>query len=435
MVLGAAAALAIAVSLFVPGVAYETRWLAVPGFAGAGLALAALALIFAGHPGAPTAVHEIRQFLAVSLLIFLIAGAVHFGFRMLWDLAPPGWYYPLTHGVSGVAVLVLVWRQRTTLTPDGRFAGITLALLWLSFAVWLGSDAEEASAVFAVPGALVVAGITDAIWRRIVPARYSASGLAKTGGYLVPALAGLLAAVLLMGALDSVDARSHVARGDAWRQKGDNDRAIADYNEAILLSPEYAFAYASRGYAWRQKGDIDRAIADYSEAIRLDPNYAWAFASRGSAWRDKGDLDRAIADYGAAIRINPKDVWAYNDRANAWRAKGDRSKALADYDSATRADAKNHGYFNEVAWMLATDPGFAGHGKRAVELATQACELTSWRNPYYLDTLAAAYAAAGNFEQAVRWQEKALEFPDFAENGKDAAGRLALYRSRKPYRQ
>ena len=67
--------------------------------------------------------------------------------------------------------------------------------------------------------------------------------------------------------------------------------------------------------------------------------------------------------------------------------------------------------------------------------ARQACELTKWREANALDTLAAAYAAAGDFAEAVRWQEKALEDSAFAKtNGARARARLALYRAGKPYR-
>src|SRR6516165_1397499 len=59
-------------------------------------------------------------------------------------------------------------------------------------------------------------------------------------------------------------------RGLAYQEKGDNDRAIADYDQAIRLDPKYAFAYNGRGNAYKAKGDNDRAIADYDQAIRLD---------------------------------------------------------------------------------------------------------------------------------------------------------------------
>src|SRR5712692_6754106 len=78
-------------------------------------------------------------------------------------------------------------------------------------------------------------------------------------------------------------------RGDAHYGKGEYDRAVADYNEAIWLDPKYATAYGNRGNSYRLKRDYDRAIADYSEAIRLDPKYAVAYGGRGNAYHSKGD--------------------------------------------------------------------------------------------------------------------------------------------------
>jgi tetratricopeptide (TPR) repeat protein len=78
-----------------------------------------------------------------------------------------------------------------------------------------------------------------------------------------------------------------------------------------------AVAYYSRGLAYYDKDDDDRAIADYSEAIRLDPKYAQAYSSRGLAYDHKGDLGRADPDYNEAIRLDPKYAQAYFNRANA----------------------------------------------------------------------------------------------------------------------
>ena len=69
----------------------------------------------------------------------------------------------------------------------------------------------------------------------------------------------------------TMQAVAHVARGLAWQAKGDLDRALADYTEAIRLNPRDALAYNNRGLLWRETGDVDRAIADLTDAIRIDP--------------------------------------------------------------------------------------------------------------------------------------------------------------------
>src|SRR5580692_825115 len=94
-------------------------------------------------------------------------------------------------------------------------------------------------------------------------------------------------------------AASYSNRGNAYQRKGNLDRAIADYNQAITLDPKNAEAYYSRGYAYRAKGDTGRAIA---------------YVKRGIADTEKGDNDRAIADYNQAIALDPKYSAAYNNR-------------------------------------------------------------------------------------------------------------------------
>src|SRR5580704_10109714 len=76
----------------------------------------------------------------------------------------------------------------------------------------------------------------------------------------------------------------------------------------MQLDPKDAGAFYDRGYVWQAKGEYDKAIADYNEAIRLDPKLVRAFVNRGSAWLIKGDNDKAIADYDEAIRLDPKDA-------------------------------------------------------------------------------------------------------------------------------
>ena len=223
-------------------------------------------------------------------------------------------------------------------------------------------------------------------------------------------------------------------RGSGWWQKGEPDNAIKDFNEFIRLDPTVSAAFNARGTAWYVKTDYDKAIADYNEAIRLDPEYAIAYNNRGAAWSDKKDYDKAIGDYNEAIRLNPEYVLAYNSRGNAWTRKNDYDKTIADYSEAIRLDPKFERAYNGLARLWATCPEAKYRfGKKAVESAKQALKLGP-KSANHMDTLAAAYAESGDFAEAVRWQEKALEDPGF-KNDPDMRRRLELYRDKKPYRQ
>jgi tetratricopeptide (TPR) repeat protein len=129
-------------------------------------------------------------------------------------------------------------------------------------------------------------------------------------------------------------------RGNAYAAKGDLDRAIADYNQAISLDPKYPKAYHGRAILYKNRGDLDRAVADYSQAIALDPKYSIAYNNRGVAYEGRGDLDRAIADYSQAISLDRKYVGAYSNRGNIYKARGDFDRAIADYNQAISLDPK-----------------------------------------------------------------------------------------------
>jgi tetratricopeptide (TPR) repeat protein len=122
-----------------------------------------------------------------------------------------------------------------------------------------------------------------------------------------PAIAACTRAIASGRYASSELATLHYDRAIEYANKGDNDRAIADFDAAILLDPTSAAIRNDRGVAWLAKSEYDRALADFSEAIRLDPNDADYYNNRGSSWHLKGDDDRAIVDYDEAIRRNSKD--------------------------------------------------------------------------------------------------------------------------------
>jgi tetratricopeptide (TPR) repeat protein len=124
--------------------------------------------------------------------------------------------------------------------------------------------------------------------------------------------------------------------------------------------------------------------------------------------------------------------------SDVWKARGRFDNALADYQRAIGADPQNTYAFNAQAWIWATcREANSRDAKKAVESANRACELTNWRDAGCLDTLAAAYAEAKNFPQAVKWQKKALHlgsaFPK--ENLEKMRQRLKLYQDGKPFHE
>jgi tetratricopeptide (TPR) repeat protein len=93
--------------------------------------------------------------------------------------------------------------------------------------------------------------------------------------------------------------------------------------------------------------------------------------------------------------------------------------------------------YNNLAWLLATcSEASIRNGKRAVELALKACELTECKKWYYIGTLGAAYAEVGDFTQAIKYQTQALNMENVSEKDRTAAQqRLNLYQQGKPYHE
>jgi len=234
--------------------------------------------------------------------------------------------------------------------------------------------------------------------------------------------------------LDPKQVSALANRGSVWFAKNEFDKALADYDAAIRLDAQNATIYIGRGSTWYAKGEADKAIADYEMAIRLDPNDVSAYINRGAAWYAKGDLEKVLADFDSVVRLDPNNALFHIYRGDVLDLKGDFAQALAAYDAAIRLDPKSAMAYNNRAWLRATcqDDKFRD-GAKAVEDAMKASELASGQDFSMLDTLAAAYAEAGQFDKAVEWQQKAIELaPD--DQKEDLGTRLELYQAKKPNR-
>ena len=137
------------------------------------------------------------------------------------------------------------------------------------------------------------------------------------------------------------DARALNESGNRHFNNRDFDRAIADYTQALRLTPNDAAIIHNRGNAYTGKGDYNRAISDFNEAMRINPNNAATFSSRGFAYMQMRDYNRAIADFNEAIRINSNLADPRYYRAFSYMQLGDFAQARADVNRALRIDS-NH---------------------------------------------------------------------------------------------
>ncbi|MGQ0653382.1 MAG: hypothetical protein ACT4P4_14130 [Betaproteobacteria bacterium] len=149
-----------------------------------------------------------------------------------------------------------------------------------------------------------------------------------------------------------------------------------------------------------------------------------------------GQTDAALAEIDRAIGLQPDDPELHVVRGYLWYQKSDEHNALRAFERAIKLGSRNGGAYNSAAWILSTSKDNSlRDGKRALEWAREACRMTAWQDPSFIDTLAAALAEVGEYEDAVRQQQRALDFPQFNfRNGPGARKRLELYKSGKPYR-
>jgi predicted Zn-dependent protease len=225
----------------------------------------------------------------------------------------------------------------------------------------------------------------------------------------------------------------------------DYDTAISIFSHLILNRPSAESLWYARGMSYELKGDragrsgseayYAKAEADFTQAVSLKPDFQDALMSLGIVCDERGKHDVAIDSFTKLIHLAPTHPGVFHNRALAYWAKGKYPKAADDLTEAIQSDADEPDDYNLLGWLRAACPeADLRDGKKAVEYATKACELTSWKNSGYVDTLAAACAETGDFDRAIQWERMSLAAPDLGDRDKaERQACMALYQTHKPY--
>jgi tetratricopeptide (TPR) repeat protein len=239
--------------------------------------------------------------------------------------------------------------------------------------------------------------------------------------------------------LNPDSAEAHNTLAAVLLAKGKTAAAIEHFQEAVRLNPDYVVAHSNLGAILAREGRFEKAIAHYQEALRIDPGYVAAHSGLGNILAKAGRAEEAIEHCQQALRLTPDDVMTHNNLGNVLLQVGRTREAIEHYDQALRLKPDFAAALINLAWLLATrQPAQGGDPERAVTLAQRARQLSGQENAQCLDTLAAAYAAAGRFSDAAITAERAVQVA--ASTGqtplaKDIQARLELYRAGRPFRQ
>jgi tetratricopeptide (TPR) repeat protein len=293
-------------------------------------------------------------------------------------------------------------------------------------------------------------------------------GLVLNGlGYPKEAIPHFIAALQI----DPGNADAHNNLGTAFRRLGRTEEALAAFRAALEINPRHSMAYFNMGMVFAGQGQLQKAADSLARAIRTDPGDPMLRCEMGEVLLHQGKLDDAEVHLKEAVRLQPNlaraldnlgivqclrgnrqganqlfqeaiarepGTGAYHyDLAHSLLGSGDVGAAAAHYGQGLKLDPDWPAGASRRAWQLATAPDAqTRNGALAVRLAEQVCEATDYQRAEYLDTLAAAYAEAGRFDDAVGAARKAQNgAPEASAEAAAMRARLEGYLRHQPFRQ
>jgi tetratricopeptide (TPR) repeat protein len=237
---------------------------------------------------------------------------------------------------------------------------------------------------------------------------------------------------------DPANPLRHDAVASLYLDAGLFDEAIAEFRQSLRLNADSAPTHYNLGYALAARGRRDEAIAAFQDALRIDPDYAQAHNNLGALLQLADQPEAALDHYRRAVALRPDNVETRTNLGQLLSIRGRAADAAAQFAGALALRGDNVKALAGLAWIRATaaDPSLRDAGE-AVRLAERADQATRHQDVTAIDALAAAYAAAGRYDEAVGAARTGLDLATAAGQGSVAAQfgqRIELYQKRQPLR-
>jgi Flp pilus assembly protein TadD len=346
------------------------------------------------------------------------------------------------------AVAAVCWRYRRSWGRHLLFGlGCFVILLFpaLGFfdsqfqATWQVSDHLQYLPLLA-PVALVAAALAGWLPRNLFPAVAAALllGLSVLGYERSSVFTSEEKLVRDSLAKNPGDALCHNDLGVILAQRHELAAAQNEFAAAFRLAPADSRTLANFGHILALDGRLAEAEADYRTALTIQPTDADAQKRFAELLSREGRTAEAIIHYRAGLSYKP-DKQTRLSLAGLYRQTGDGHDAIVQYRAVLRADPDNVEALNNLAWLLATlDDDQERNGAEAVRCAERACTLTNFKQAKLTSVLAAAYAEAGRFPDAVAIGRTTVKLAEDAGDANTAAiGRqlLGLYLNNQPFHE
>jgi tetratricopeptide (TPR) repeat protein len=240
-------------------------------------------------------------------------------------------------------------------------------------------------------------------------------------------------------ALNPSLAEAHSNLGLALAGAGQTREAMASYETALTLNPDLLSAHFGLAILKESLGQLEAATAHWAAAVEKSPSLAGAREQMGMLLAKQGKLPEALPHLAEAVRLQPENARLHAQHGLVLDQLGQTAAAVAAYRQAVTLGTTQPEVWNNLSWILATHPSADLRAPaEAVQLGEKACLVTEHREVRFLGTLAAAYAAAERFPEAITTAQRAVDLARTSDQPELAARNeelLNLYRAGQPYRE